>query len=1286
MKLNRRIAIFALLLVTVLATVATPFTVSARETKDEFGKEIDFSGGSGGSGGDTAIEEEAKKFLMRSSLYYSCFGAGDSNITADQIFNKTVMVGESLTSIIANSRRDSRVFVGSWISDTTDGTITCRELMEKAGFDGAITSDMVKTGGILNGIYQPSGENGTILDFKCKYKIINADGSHLLMGGDKGDGWYYWPQGFPKDNNYSYDGKTNFTNISPFSIRVGFNSDTKQPEHVTLNGGMPEMDTSYLSLQIRDFYINTIKSSDLGGNSLDTKLQTSCINILRSLPVYPVKVDGTVVTGENAEQIKTIYTNSAALEDDKKKGAAIATSKYNTGVGMYTATLKAIFEALGINTAQDVVQPEINITKNAEDVLELTSTAKQSILAYFSDNYFDQKTPQGYLNSHTELKYLIYGRYLFNADNPPGMIQGASCGIARTVAHSDPNFELLKEKNMIWMDTNTIIVDLKAYADGSASTKSDYRSMIGSDSNRQDEGEARSISFLPWEAEKQNCTLIADVFSGITTTNSDSKEQVKIYMGVQSIPEDGSAPYTQNVAPSTVEERDGTVTVNENLCTGNHPKLGWILCPIINGLQEILNNLYTTITENFLQINASMFTDYRNTQNEGVFHAWQIFQNMANVVFVILFLVTIISQITGYGIDNYGVKRLLPKLIIAAILVNLSFIICELLVDVSNISGYGIKRLFDGITVGGMSTTAGGAAFSTFVSGAGMAGAGIVAAATVEFWAPALLIPFLLGLIAALISLIFMFILLGIRQAGIIILVVVSPVAFVLYMLPNTKSIFDRWKNLFQSLLLLYPICGAMVGGCALAGRVLISSTDNFWMVLLGGLLSVIPFFLVPKLVKSSMAAVGKIGGAIANLGGTLSKGVTRGIGNSQGVKDTQARLNAGVNRNGEQTALGRYRDKIATGKSIWSKVPGVQTAARRKAAAGKAAYVKMQDEKAREEALMDPDYMARYQRQQEIKQQKENLATDMDYVLDQTNKGENIGALETMFDQAVSSGNTVRAQAIAEISGRRKDTANAFSKRFKAMSASGTFEGRENMLSAVAKQMSTGDNSKNYRAADALGFEYASQVNNGTAQGSERSNFGKWVSNSNNVHSAIDHHITNNSEIYGQSNGTLNELTGAEIRGKDGKVLYSANVSGSDRGYLSELAMKAESESASTGVYDKTKDESIKALQGLSGTKASDAQQGEEVKVDHSSEPKKGSGFSSTVATNNMAAAINRLAQDITSGNINPKETHGLNRGVNPRVSQVNPGRGANNANNPYKGSGSKAGNSRKRSGGRRQ
>ncbi len=619
-------------------------------------------------------------------------------------------------------------------------------------------------------------------------------------------------------------------------------------------------------------------------------------------------------------------------------------------------------------------------------------------------------------------------------------------------------------------------------------------------------------------------------------------------------------------------------------CYDSASALGWILCPIIEATANAVNGLYENIIEPFLSINAETF----NT-GSGVYQAWQLFQSFANIVFVILFLVTIFSQLTGFGIDNLGIKRLLPKLIIAAILVNLSYIICQALVDLSNIIGYGANHLFDNITINGENgVSTGQSAITSLISLLGLGGTATIATATAPIWGPTMIIPIVLTLVSLLIGLVFAFVLLGVRQAGVIILVFIAPVAFVLYMLPNTKPIFDKWKKAFTGLLLLYPICGLLMGGSKFAGNVLISTSKSFWVAAIGSLLSVIVFFFIPSLVRNSMTAVGNVGARISNLGQNLSRGAQQRVSNSQLAQDHMKRVAAGIDRNGNVTGRGRLMNRIANGESRFSRVPGVQRMASRSLARGRAAYVRDMQDQMNEARLNDPQFLENYQRQQQMAIEKESLQTEMDILKKDTNNGE----IETnakgtglfdLYDQAIASGNIVRARAVAELAGRRKDTASRFAEHVKMGTATGAYDGAEgqNILAAVAKQISTGDNSKNYRAGNATGFEFASNINNGQATST---NYADWVANEDNINRVLENHITNNEELYGQSRSVLRELAGTPKQ-SNGATLYTPNISSDNRTYVSELAKYAEQQSKIGGAYDRTKDREMEALRNLASS-----------------------------------------------------------------------------------------------------
>lgn len=611
-----------------------------------------------------------------------------------------------------------------------------------------------------------------------------------------------------------------------------------------------------------------------------------------------------------------------------------------------------------------------------------------------------------------------------------------------------------------------------------------------------------------------------------------------------------------------------TANTDDVDCFNSAGALGWILCPIISFVQDTITSIYDSIVSNFLEVNAKSYEIGGN-----VYKAWQIFQSFANIIFVIVFLIVIFSQVTGFGIDNFGIKRILPKLIVAAILINLSYIICLLAIDLSNILGVGLNSLFANIPVEveGLSASSTGAAAISSVMTLAVGGAvGALAVGTVGLWGAVIIIPLFLGLLATLLGVLFFFIILGVRQAAIVILVVISPVAFACYMLPNTKNIFSRWFKAFEGALIVYPICGALMGGSAFASSVLMTLDVGFLGKLIAMLVGVVPFFFIPTLLRNSMSAMGNIGARISGFGQGVSRRLTGAIGNSDTAREMQLRMNAGVDANGNANWLGRRRMDIAEGRSIFSRVPGMKSMNRRASARARGAYAKYLSDQQRQENLNSPDFFKKYQRSQEMASEKEALATEMDIVNDSTQKGEAQGELFSMYDDAVASGNAVRARAIAEIAGRRKDTANAFIQKFKEDSASGVYDGHEDVLGKVAKQIATGDNSKNYRASNAMGFEYASQITQGNdaVKGSNGGtmNYGQWSSNTDNVHSAIDHHVTNGSEMYGQSNASLREL---------GKL-----ASSEDKAMLGNLALRAEQEGREGGAYDVTKEAVMHELQ----------------------------------------------------------------------------------------------------------
>lgn len=296
--------------------------------------------------------------------------------------------------------------------------------------------------------------------------------------------------------------------------------------------------------------------------------------------------------------------------------------------------------------------------------------------------------------------------------------------------------------------------------------------------------------------------------------------------------------------------------------------IGWIVCPVMNFIAGLNDGLYDFIAS-MLVVNPELFNI-----NSTTYKAWDIFKNYANVMFVIAFLIIIYSQVTSVGIGNYGIKRMLPKLIIAAILVNISFFVCQLAVDLSNIFGYGIKSLFD--QLGGavaITATAPAGGWGEIIGQilAGVLGVGAALALLLSISVPVLLAAFFaLALIA--------FILLA-RQALIVLLIVIAPLAFVAYLLPNTESLFKKWWKLFSSLLMLFPVIAAVFGASALAA-VILSASGEPVMKIAALAATAIPLFVVPGMLKGALAATGKLGAKMQGWGDKATSGVGSAVKN----------------------------------------------------------------------------------------------------------------------------------------------------------------------------------------------------------------------------------------------------------------------------------------------------------------------------------------------------------------------------------------------------------------------
>ncbi len=312
----------------------------------------------------------------------------------------------------------------------------------------------------------------------------------------------------------------------------------------------------------------------------------------------------------------------------------------------------------------------------------------------------------------------------------------------------------------------------------------------------------------------------------------------------------GSDPITD---PTASANPQGNSEEDQENCKIDY--IGWVICPVVNTLASMSEGARARLVKMLTVDTKSILGD---TSEGSVYSYWSKIRDYANILFVIFFLFVIYSQITGYGLDNYGIKRMLPKLIVGVIAVNISFYICGLLIDLSNVVGSSAFNFISTAAVGGMPAGDWNDSDQGWISSIA-AGALLL---TVGYFALATVISVLLFVVITAVTTIF---LLGVREAIIILCTVISPLAFAAMIMPNTEGLYKKWWNVFKASLMVFPMVGLVYGASNLAARILGASVEDNDFILKSviTLLIFAPLPVVPKLVKSAVEIIG-IGGLVA--------------------------------------------------------------------------------------------------------------------------------------------------------------------------------------------------------------------------------------------------------------------------------------------------------------------------------------------------------------------------------------------------------------------------------------
>lgn len=320
-----------------------------------------------------------------------------------------------------------------------------------------------------------------------------------------------------------------------------------------------------------------------------------------------------------------------------------------------------------------------------------------------------------------------------------------------------------------------------------------------------------------------------------------------------------------------------------------------LTCTSLDHIAAFMSLAYEAFADWFLEIDPATFDhEYVGSPGHALHTAWEGVRNLANIAFAILLFVVILSQITGIGISNYGIKKMLPRMVAGVLAVNMSYLICQGAIDLSNIFGVGLGSLFEDLMIDSIppdiSFTDGGATALTALI------TGVISFLVIKSKAlgSKIILLVILGILAVVIAIFILFVIAVVRQALCILLVVFSPIAFICYMLPGTKSIYNKWFSMFKGVLFAYPICSLLIYGGGYAGAVLYGTwTDNGEY---GGvlrnlsfmLIATVPYFFIPSIIMKSLGAAE---GAVARLSSFMQRNGRGALERTRGMTNLQRRV-----------------------------------------------------------------------------------------------------------------------------------------------------------------------------------------------------------------------------------------------------------------------------------------------------------------------------------------------------------------------------------------------------------
>lgn len=260
--------------------------------------------------------------------------------------------------------------------------------------------------------------------------------------------------------------------------------------------------------------------------------------------------------------------------------------------------------------------------------------------------------------------------------------------------------------------------------------------------------------------------------------------------------------------------------------------------------------------------------------------------------------------------DAYTIKKVLPRLVAAAILIQLSWTLFTLLVRITGEISWGVEGLLYA-PFGGRQALELGTILEKAVGNGTLTAALAAGVGWVALGAPGLL-ALAITIVLALIVAIFV---LTVRQVLIIMLLVTAPIALVAWILPNTEKVWQLWWGTFSKLLLMYPLILLLLASGRITAKIVAESDVSELIKFIVIIIAFFgPFFLIAKTFQFAGGALASVGGALSGRAGKISGAMNKRALGKQGSKFSDWHTRADESRLfNPQGRLGRFNNAASS-------------------------------------------------------------------------------------------------------------------------------------------------------------------------------------------------------------------------------------------------------------------------------------------------------------------------------------------------------------------------------------